>query len=65
MTPELIEKVLKDLDFSEKQIGDNLYEFRTDKFVTIGNGKIFEYVDKEMLGMIKNYPYNQSKNKLN
>ena len=47
ITPELLEEIINKIEFPEpKQIGDNLYEFRTDNFVVYGNKKHFEDVDK-------------------
>ena len=54
ITPELLEEIINKIEFPEpKQIGDNLYEFRTDNFVVYGNKKHFEDVDKELLKMLK------------
>lgn len=55
LTPELLDKIMKDMDFPEtKKIGENIYEFRSGNFVVIGNKQFFDDVDRELLKIIKN-----------
>jgi len=54
LTPELLDEIMKVIDFPEtKQIGDNIYEFRSGNFVVRGNKKLFDDVDQELLKMLK------------
>lgn len=53
---EAIQKASEQIQFPEtKQIGENMYEFRSGDFVVQGNKQGMEDIDKELLNLLKDY----------
>lgn len=51
-----IDKISEQIEFPElKQIGENMYEFRSGDYVIRGNEQGMEDIDKELLNLLKNY----------
>ena len=51
-----IQKVSEQIPFPEtKQIGEDLYEFRSGDYVIRGNKQGMDDIDKELLKLLKNY----------